>query len=287
MSESGRREDGGSDPKKVGDGVVQQQQQQPTKQQQSVLDKEDAEYRRSYNKERRASSFTATNSPWFRRNSFLSTAMIENENFSVYESPSYYSQNASYNIISLKECQGFIFNQDLFASPYQQSRSLANEKRYRASFSHPTSGNSPSRRTSSRGSLSTKNFENSSCHSSQNESTPPPVPTVQPQRRHTSYLETRPTFLSTARNDSAIVDDENEVDEEETEDDYQIDNDAIDEAVDDIAMDILTDEEVEVDEYDEYEGMQYGGESANRGYKVHVTEIVVNESDNSMFPTQE
>ena len=58
--------------------------------------------------------------------------MIQNEIFQVYESPYYYTtttkRNAAYSIISLKECQGFIFNQDLFATPFQQLRSLAIEK---------------------------------------------------------------------------------------------------------------------------------------------------------------
>ena len=57
--------------------------------------------------------------------------MIQNEIFQVYESPYYYTtttkRNAAYSIISLKECQGFIFNQDLFATPFQQLRSLAIE----------------------------------------------------------------------------------------------------------------------------------------------------------------
>lgn len=280
MSESGRREDAGTEPKKRGDLTPLLV---PAKHQLAMDKEDDVSRQQTAPKERRASSFSATNSPWFRRNSFLSSAMIENENFSVYESPSYYSHHASYNIISLNECQGFIFNQDLFALPYQQLRSIANERRYRASFSHPASASSPSRRSSIRGSVSGKRWPSGLCHPSQNESTlgtPPPGDTAtKTQRRHTSYLESRPTFLR-AGVDSAV-----EFDADETEDDYHIDNDAIDEAVDGIAMDILSDEEVEVDEYDEFEGIQYGGQSASRGYKVHVTEIVVNENDNSIFPT--
>ena len=80
---------------------------------------------------RRNSSFANSSSPWYRRN-FLSKSMIQNEIFQVYESPYYYTtttkRNAAYSIISLKECQGFIFNQDLFATPFQQLRSLAIEK---------------------------------------------------------------------------------------------------------------------------------------------------------------
>lgn len=61
--------------------------------------------------------------------------MINSENISIYEPSNYYQED--YNIISLKESQGFIFNQDLFASPYQQLKSLANEKKLRSlSFNH-------------------------------------------------------------------------------------------------------------------------------------------------------
>lgn len=70
--------------------------------------------------------------PWVHRNSFLLESMIDDENFSVYESRSFFSEG-NYNIISLRECQGFIFNQDLFALPYQQLRStehlICGEKR--------------------------------------------------------------------------------------------------------------------------------------------------------------
>ncbi len=54
------------------------------------------------------------------------------------------------------------------------------------------------------------------------------------------------------------------------------------------AIDILTDEEVAVDEYDEEEDDNYesgyGVTSSNGRYKVLVTEIVVNEHDDSIFP---
>ncbi|EMG49278.1 hypothetical protein G210_0017, partial [Candida maltosa Xu316] len=78
---------------------------------------------------RRNSSFANESSPWFRRNSFLSPSMIQNEDFQVYETNNYYNNynTNSYSIISLKECQGFIFNQDLFATPYQQSRCLESQ----------------------------------------------------------------------------------------------------------------------------------------------------------------
>lgn len=53
------------------------------------------------------------------------------------------------------------------------------------------------------------------------------------------------------------------------------------EPVDDVAV---------ADEYDEYETddfqemNEYPGDSFNRRYKVHVTEIVVNEEDGNIFP---
>lgn len=74
-------------------------------------------------KQRRASSFTSTSSPWFRRKSFLSASMMSNDKSSIYELSSYsYDHRVPTFTMSLKESQGFIFNQDLFASQYQQSR---------------------------------------------------------------------------------------------------------------------------------------------------------------------
>lgn len=179
----------------------------------------------------RNSSFSSQNSPWFRRNSFLSPSMIKSENYSIYESTNYFSDSTSYNIILLKECQGFIFNQDLFASPYQQLKALANEKRFRAlSFS-----------------LSSANRKN-------------PV-----SRRHTSHLDSRPALPFSQNNSSVFsidTDDEIEIDNEKT----------------------PANTEAVVDEYEEYEPVNDYGTS-NRMYKVHVAEIVVNEDDDSIFPS--
>lgn len=217
---------------------------------------------------RRVSSFTSTSSPWFRRNSLLSAAMIANEDFSVYESPSYYSQQSSFSVISLKESQGFIFNQDLFASPYQQLRSLANERRYRASFSHPRRLREASARS---GSQTAKAVDKED-----NECNPAELRLNRIERRHTSHQGQRPSFFGHGTAEPA-VESEDEYDDGETSNDDM-----------GSAIDILTDEEVAVDEYDEEEDDNYesgyGVTSSNGRYKVLVTEIVVNEHDDSIFP---
>lgn len=160
--------------------------------------------------------------------------MINSENYSIYESTNYFSDSTSYNIILLKECQGFMFNQDLFASPYQQLKSLANEKRFRALSFSPASLNKAT-----------------------------PV-----NRRHTSHFESRPNFAgSLPENNSCVF-------SIDTDDDIEIDNEKP-AANNDAAI---------VDEYEEYEPLSDYG-SSNRMYKVHVAEIVVNEDDDSIFPS--
>lgn len=87
---------------------------------------------REHSPKRKAQSFLSFSlalSPFVRRNSFLSKSMIDDEEALVYEAHSYFSQDKSYNIISLRESQGFIFNQDLFATPVQQLRSIAKRMR--------------------------------------------------------------------------------------------------------------------------------------------------------------
>ncbi|CCH41332.1 hypothetical protein BN7_871 [Wickerhamomyces ciferrii] len=78
-------------------------------------------------KERRSSSFASPSSSFARRRSFLSPSMINNETHQSYElnssigsSSFYYQNNVPSFSISLKESQGFCWNQDLFASQYQQ-----------------------------------------------------------------------------------------------------------------------------------------------------------------------
>lgn len=210
---------------------------------------------------RRNLSFASTTSPWFRRNLFLSPSMIQSENFSVYESHSYYPESASYNIISLKECQGFVFNQDLFASPYQQLRLLANEKRYRAlSF---LSHHSPRQRYVYRPkSGASSGLE--SCGGS-------PDPAEQRRRRHTSHMEPRPSFFGSPAADNG-----------ESSSSGDAEKSPIVPSLAEVDK-LHGNDEAIVDEYDEDELDDYGG--ANRMYKVHVAEIVVNEDDSSLYPT--
>ncbi|KAG2735322.1 hypothetical protein G9P44_001536 [Scheffersomyces stipitis] len=230
---------------------------------------------------RRNSSFSSTSSPWFRRNSFLSPSMIKNENFSVYEAPSYYSDAASYSIISLKECQGFVFNQDLFATPYQQSCSLANEKKIRAlSFSSRTQSHGQRSRSKSK-SVTPTNSEDCPPNNAPYFSYEP-VSKHNQQRRHTSYHTPRPAFLSgefhNDEDEDAVMDDSIEENE---------------------PLPLYDDENAIADEYDEYdeeeeeeEEEEYGnsgtltgyGGDADRTYKVHVTEIRISERDNDIFP---
>ncbi|VEU23652.1 DEKNAAC105055 [Brettanomyces naardenensis] len=84
---------------------------------------------------RRKSSFNSSDSPYARRRSFLSKAMLENDTFQTYELSSYDCYSTSYGptysripsfSINLNESQGFIWNQDLFASSYQQVRAGLN-----------------------------------------------------------------------------------------------------------------------------------------------------------------
>lgn len=74
---------------------------------------------------RRVSSFTSSSSPWARRRSFLSSTMISDEKHLVYElhSGRFFNDVPMYSI-SLKESQGFTWNQDLFASQYQQQSAV-------------------------------------------------------------------------------------------------------------------------------------------------------------------
>ena len=195
----------------------------------------------------RTSSFASPSSPYVRRNSFLSPDMVQHEDFLVYESTSFLSDSSTYNIISLKECQGFIFNQDLFASPYQQSRSLANEKKIRALSCSKPSSTSPA--NSSFPSIDCTSFDN-----------------VSKQRRHTSYHTSRPQVQSGNEvtmdtSDAVFEDDDVEMHLE----------DGLDNAID--------------DEDEEYEEMnEYGGDANNRRYKVQVTDIIIDDNEVDIFP---
>lgn len=226
---------------------------------------------RTQDDKRRVSSFSSTSSPWFRRNSFLSNAMIHSENISVYESSNYYADCSSYNIISLKECQGFIFNQDLFASPYQQQRTLANERRLRAmSFSNHKPSSKDGSRSNSASNLA---------------------------RRHTSFNISKPSLDRSMLDSSSMLDSNAIMDDDDEEDgtemvssgkrgSQQMDSirqafDQFDNTTIDIELS-SQDEDAVGEEYDEYEGIQ--DDESTGMYKVHVTEIVVNEGED-IFPS--
>lgn len=77
---------------------------------------------------RRKSSFSSLYSPHTRRRSFLSKNMLENESLHCYRLPNYHVSSSvgtdesslpSYSI-TLSESQGFVWNQDLFASGFQR-----------------------------------------------------------------------------------------------------------------------------------------------------------------------
>lgn len=82
---------------------------------------------------RRKSSLQSLYSPYTRRRSFLSRAMLENETLQCYKIPTYSllgsnDENIPTFSISLSESQGFIWNQDLFASKLQQSEAGVDSK---------------------------------------------------------------------------------------------------------------------------------------------------------------
>ena len=279
---------------------------------------------------RRNSSFAAPNSPWFRRNSFLSQTMIQDEDCSVYESNygGFYSSFSTpssssleqkgvfnnnrgtphfsnYAIISLRECQGFLFNQDLFATPYQQVRSKANAKRYSMSLQREKKA---LLRRGSRGHSTTP-------HDIRNHK----------NRRHTSYHPQRPQLLNigekvgngTGKDEDGAIIDEDDTDEEMHDaqevlenpngntisnqtragrnDRFEEDGGEGQEDENDSEMDEVDDDEEEEEEDDEeddeeeeeddYREMHaYGGDYNNRRYRVKVTDILLDEEDNDIFP---
>ncbi|KAI5957299.1 hypothetical protein KGF54_000227 [Candida jiufengensis] len=201
---------------------------------------------------RRNSSFANSSSPWFRRNSFLSPSMIQNENFSVYESNNnYYSINnnpngfnSNYSIISLRECQGFLFNQDLFASPYQQVKAKSNERRLSSATNSAT--------TTAKTKI----------------------------RRHTSYHSPRPNFTNT--NNDQLKTNDHAIDDEYDEDEDMLNDEELEELEEEEDMEDMEGEEEEED-YSEMHG--YGGDYNNRRYKVKVTDILIDESEIDIYPT--
>lgn len=210
----------------------------------------------------------------------------------MYEAPSYYSDAASYNIISLKECQGFIFNQDLFATPYQQLRSQAIERKYRASFSNKHRPPAAAAAVAPISSKSTTPEENSQSGCTKGDHA------VEMQRRHTSYHPSRPSFGSSALGilldgnaGSAIDDDSMEDAAEGYLDDVEMSQGHVSLSPRD-RLGVFEEEEEEYDdddededEDDEYQEMRgYHGDVNSRRYKVKVTEIIINEKDSDIFP---
>ena len=192
--------------------------------------------------------------------------MIQNENFNVYDSPSFLPESSSYSIISLRECQGFIFNQDYFASPYQQVRSLANERKIRAlSFTRDQG----SQNSSSVG-------------------TSPPTRTLTSQRRHTSYHPQRPVLHAESTDDVAIEDEDDLTADEYVGEDEEFFDDIED--VEDTQLEHdnkpenITDEREDPNYEDDFSLDSYSGDTTNTRYTVRVTDIVINENDCDIFP---
>lgn len=192
--------------------------------------------------------------PWIRRQSFLLATMIDDENYNVYESRSFFAEG-NYHILSLKECQGFVFNQDLFALPYQQLRSLASERVRTLSYG----GGSGCRPGPPRGSLG--------------------APRAPPARRHTTLYHDRRPWLGdvsgsgtgSGTDDTDVVDDFRKSEDIDMSDgDHHphpnIDSDNHDN--DDSDDDDMSDD-------DDSDGHDY-----NDGrFRVEVTEVVVGEDD--------
>lgn len=221
--------------------------------------------------ESRLLRFALTQSPWYRRNLVLSQAMIEDETPSIYESHSFFPESSSYTIISLKQGQGFVFNQDLFATPYQQLRALAMERKVRAYSMSQAKGSKCSSPSEKRG---------------------------RSARRHTSY-EVRPNFRArpSAKYDSAIEDDSMDVDSEKERD--AVRKLPLEELEEEDDAESLDEEEDEDEDEDEDSAIEYededdddvaGGiaEGYMRNYgKVKVAEIVVDPNDKSYLPGED
>lgn len=180
--------------------------------------------------------------------------MIEDEKVSIYEPYSLFPGSKQLFIISLKECQGFVFNQNLFATPYQQLRSAEKEKRLRAlSYSRPRSK-----------SIGGKEQE------------PARV------RRHTSHEFQTPFMWGQKSREVAVEDDQMDVDDGRVEIPPKaqvFDNDDIEEEEEEEEEEDEEDEDNSLDEYDDYEETEFGLYGA-----VQVTDIIVEESDHDYIP---
>lgn len=201
---------------------------------------------------------------------YLSETMKNDEVPRFYESSSFFS-DSQYVIIALQSSQGFIFNQDLFASPYQQLRAILREKRQRTqSLCERRSLRSLSgtwkRRVSPRSPKSPSSSSNSANNLTVNSVAPLAVASTAAsrrssfihhnpphQRRHTSF-EIRPNFKLNDDDSMEVDDTSNDEENPVFEEDVFQENDSDDE-------DIL-----------------------GTGYKIGVVEIHVDPDDNSYLP---
>ena len=232
---------------------------------------------------RRNSSFTSLSSPWFRRKSLLSRAMAQNENFSVYESPSYFT-GSSYNIISLRESQGFVFNQDLFASPYQQQKSQLNERRLHHLRKERAKSNLESASTSLiKSDLLGKPFSSlgttlTPADKEKSFSFQPRVPVFSPKEcKPLKAPESHSMFDLHMRDE-----DESGLDHDE----LRFGSGDVSDSSNRLRMELVENESAIADEYEDLELAQGQNEDINDGRlrDLDVTEIVVNENDNTFFP---
>lgn len=193
---------------------------------------------------------------------YLSELMKNDEQPRFYQTSSFFLES-QYTVLALQRSQGFIFNQDLFASPLQQQKAAMKEKRLRAqSFA----GRRNLSMSWKRRFLSTSEDSESGTNSGANSVAPLAVSSVahsrrssflQPvtllqQRRHTSH-EIRPGFrFDGAKYDDVIEDDSMDIEEEDPAD--------------------MTDPDLESDE------------ETLGGYKIGVIEVHVDPNDHSYIP---
>lgn len=210
----------------------------------------------------------------------LSDNMLNDEKYRVYEPYGFFPDANRVPVLALTRCQGYIFNQDLFATPYQQLRSRALEQKMR-SFSYSRES------TKSRSSLMSSTLRS-----------------FVKQRRHTSY-DPRARVGSIFADEldamdidgGEVMEDDDEIGEsqesrlEEDGDEGDMDDDDGDEGdldEEEEEEDEDVDDEDDEDEDDDY-AMHYGGYGGYlllNAYKVKVVEIVVDPNDTSYLPTE-
>lgn len=215
----------------------------------------------------------------------LSDNMLNDEKYRVYEPYGFFPDANRLPVLALTRCQGYIFNQDLFATPYQQLRSRALEQKTRT-FSY-------SREAKSRSSLMSSTLRS-----------------FVKQRRHTSY-DPRPRVGSIFADELDIMDiDDGEVmeDDDDIEDAGEEQESRLEEGDEDGEMEDVDgnegdldedededeededgedddDEDGEDDDYSMHFG-GYGGYLQLNAYKVKLVEIVVDPNDTSYLPSE-